>query len=435
MRLYCLLAGCLLGPVSATTRYIVREPDTRRVRARQETESTSTVSPAGEHSLPRVAVRAASGLLERQPMIPMQINASALTSRIAALAIAQLNTDAANAISVPLLEYDQEYFVTETGELFVARPSRLIARRAFATVFELADSEFVIKYQTGSDLKDGLHVLLRDYWFLKDLESSGWVPKVHFVSPAVALPLHVTGKTDFLMSDFERTFLVNQRNATVRYMVMQKARTTMQDCVSGRAGQPVPVSFALNAMIQTVFGLRFMHDKGIVHGDVHPGNIVVLDDGATGFIDFGSAFFIEEMDGTPDRIAEPMSHLHCYYSPYDIQGFRFSYRDDVFKAIWLGAFLMSGTGLDQFCSHLVAHGMGEELYDFKSQGYMFQYPGGPDSVDLLANVTTAAKAEIKLRLGIVLHLVRNVGHINQRPDYDGIIAELEAALALVPEHQ
>ena len=116
-----------------------------------------------------------------------------------------------------------------------------------------------------------------------------------------------------------------------------------------------------------------------------------------------------------------------------MQGFRFAFRDDVYKAIWMGAFLMSGSGFDRFCSQLVEGQMAQELCDFKAHGYMFQYPGGPDSVELLTNVTAAAKAEIKQRLGAVLELVRSVDDINQRPDYDGIIDHLESAEALLPD--
>ena len=52
-----------------------------------------------------------------------------------------------------------------------------------------------------------------------------------------------------------------------------------------------------------------------------------------GYINFANAFFVEEMQGEPERIAEHLQRAHCFFSPYDMEGFRFSFRDDVFKAV------------------------------------------------------------------------------------------------------
>src|SRR5262245_3770569 len=54
-----------------------------------------------------------------------------------------------------------------------------------------------------------------------------------------------------------------------------------------RSGEPMLLPEALEVMVQTCRGLQFAHDRGIVHRDVKPSNIRVLDDGAVKIMDFG----------------------------------------------------------------------------------------------------------------------------------------------------
>jgi serine/threonine protein kinase len=218
-------------------------------------------------------------------------------------------------------------------------------------------------------------------------------------------------------------------------MVIEKVTSTIYDYVLSRKGQPVRVETALVLMAAVIQGLSLMHDRGVIHGDIHAGNVVMLGEKTVGFIDFGNAFFSEELIGANPRIAGHLEQVHCFYSPYDIEGYRFSYRDDVYKAVWLGAFLLGGLPQQTYFNELSNQGRAEEVYNFKKFGDMFVYPGGPDRIQQLQNVTEEAKSRIKFHLARVAEKVRSIDDIMERPDYFGIIAELRAAATLVPRGQ
>ncbi|BCB79725.1 hypothetical protein Pflav_061350 [Phytohabitans flavus] len=64
-----------------------------------------------------------------------------------------------------------------------------------------------------------------------------------------------------------------------------------------RRDGPVPPAIAANIVAQVADALAYLHDQGIVHADVKPGNLVVpADGGAVRVVDFGVA---RRMDGTP----------------------------------------------------------------------------------------------------------------------------------------
>ncbi len=56
-----------------------------------------------------------------------------------------------------------------------------------------------------------------------------------------------------------------------------------------RSGQPLSFLQKLDIIIQACHGLSYAHQKGIVHRDIKPGNIMVLKDGNVKIVDFGIA--------------------------------------------------------------------------------------------------------------------------------------------------
>ncbi|MBG0785467.1 MAG: SUMF1/EgtB/PvdO family nonheme iron enzyme [Anaerolineaceae bacterium] len=78
-------------------------------------------------------------------------------------------------------------------------------------------------------------------------------------------------------------------------------------------GQPLPVQTALNTVIPIAGALSYAHQRGVIHRDVKPSNILTTEDGALMLSDFGIAQMLEEATtqltatgmgvGTPEYMA------------------------------------------------------------------------------------------------------------------------------------
>ena len=75
-------------------------------------------------------------------------------------------------------------------------------------------------------------------------------------------------------------------------------------------------------------GLAFAHERGIVHRDVKPGNIMVLADGRVKIMDFGIAHMHEPMVKTQTGV---LLGSPQYMSPEQIVGHAVDYRTDIFS--------------------------------------------------------------------------------------------------------
>ena len=94
-----------------------------------------------------------------------------------------------------------------------------------------------------------------------------------------------------------------------------------------RIGQsPLPVSEALGIAQQVTKGLEAAHEKGIVHRDIKPGNVMVDDKGHVTVMDFGLALLTEgskltKLDTTVGTVA--------YMSPEQAEGREVDHRTDI----------------------------------------------------------------------------------------------------------
>ncbi len=94
-----------------------------------------------------------------------------------------------------------------------------------------------------------------------------------------------------------------------------------------RSGETLLLQEKLEIVIQVCRGLAFAHDHGIVHRDVKPSNLRVLDDGSVKILDFG----IAKLQGTGVTKTGMMVGTVHYMSPEQIRGDALDGRSDVFS--------------------------------------------------------------------------------------------------------
>ena len=355
-----------------------------------------------------------------------------LDPRTRQLAIDQVRIDEANRNSVPRLESPLEAVPVSGGGLDSYFIGDSIATGTESKVFLLKDRpNMVIKYQSNCfDGRLEIHPLLRDYWFQARLAGQNISAEVYFVSPPIKFEIHRSVKTDFKLALDSRIQCAALPDASIRYMIMEKAWMSASDWLDRYevAGKWTPFRDTIGILQTAVSGLQRMHDQGIIHGDVHHGNVAFFVRNGVrsqGFIDFGRAFFAEETAGTPEVADGARYGYECLHSVYAMHGARSSFRDDVFGAVLMTGILLNGIGYLDHCNSLEANPVA--MLQFKKEEFMFTYPGGADRVEML-NVSTDDKAAIRADLGVILDAARSVTQVDARPQYAVILAATDRIL-------
>lgn len=83
----------------------------------------------------------------------------------------------------------------------------------------------------------------------------------------------------------------------IHYLVMEHVKGHDLARVLQHMG-PVPVSLALDYVLQTARGLEYAHRKGIVHRDIKPSNLLLDDEGVVKILDMGLARLGSSVGGT-----------------------------------------------------------------------------------------------------------------------------------------
>jgi CheY-like chemotaxis protein/tRNA A-37 threonylcarbamoyl transferase component Bud32 len=95
------------------------------------------------------------------------------------------------------------------------------------------------------------------------------------------------------------------------------------------AGKPVPPTEALRFFRELMFALGDIHEKGILHRDLKPQNLMFRRDGSLAIVDFGIAKNIAAADrtGAGEVLGTPR-----YMSPEQVQGRALDLRTDIYSA-------------------------------------------------------------------------------------------------------
>lgn len=344
-----------------------------------------------------------------------------------------IRMDVMNGFGGPRLDQDAE--LIRNGPVSRVAIGELMFRTSLSTIFAVRnDSTRVVKYSHNCGDLGYLHSLMRDYIFQKQLEGLQVAPRVMFLSPPVRFPPLISLKTSFKIKSADREACAENPAAQVRFMVMERVETSMDFLVKrlNHTGRRIPLSQCIQIMVLLIEAIQRMHDQGIIHGDVHWGNVALLnqiDGQAVVLIDFGNAMFVDEMRSSPDLARTPRTYNHCFLSHWNIEGYRFSYRDDVYKALLVGAFLINGLAFSEFCFGLESNV--SAMIWFKRDEFIFSPPmGGRDHIATL-RADEETKRTVKRRLSSALDKARSVVNLDHRPDYAYIIGELKAAFRLL----
>jgi CheY-like chemotaxis protein/tRNA A-37 threonylcarbamoyl transferase component Bud32 len=94
-------------------------------------------------------------------------------------------------------------------------------------------------------------------------------------------------------------------------------------------GKPVPPAEALQFFRELMFALGDIHEKGILHRDLKPQNLMFRGDGSLAIVDFGIAKNIAAADrtGAGEVLGTPR-----YMSPEQVQGRALDLRTDIYSA-------------------------------------------------------------------------------------------------------
>jgi serine/threonine protein kinase len=109
------------------------------------------------------------------------------------------------------------------------------------------------------------------------------------------------------------------------YLVMEYIEGATLDRVL--ADRELNLAQKLSIVIDVCHGLDYAHQRGIVHRDIKPGNVMVLADGSAKIVDFGIARLQNTNATSPGML---IGSLH-YMSPEQIQGVPVDGRSDTFS--------------------------------------------------------------------------------------------------------
>jgi serine/threonine protein kinase len=171
------------------------------------------------------------------------------------------------------------------------------------------------------------------------------------------LHTQVSDRSD-LSSDLQREFQILQalshpnivrvhdydRDGDLAFLTMEYLRgLSLFGLLSARSHAPVARAYALAIVRDVGAALAHAHAKGVVHGDLNPGNIFITNEGDVRVLDFGAAHSpssgpvvsLSESDSMP--IATPR-----YASVQVLEGKRADARDDVYALACITYLLLAG---------------------------------------------------------------------------------------------
>ena len=111
------------------------------------------------------------------------------------------------------------------------------------------------------------------------------------------------------------------------YIVMEFVEgQSLKQCLD--AGQHFPVAETVRIMEHLLAGLQYSHDKGVMHRDIKPGNVILANDGQVKLADFG----IARIESSAMTLVGTVLGTPAYMSPEQLMGQSIDRRSDIYSA-------------------------------------------------------------------------------------------------------
>ena len=286
------------------------------------------------------------------------------------------------------------------------------------------NDNILVKFQANCDNVENpgsIHPLIRDYFFGREAGKLGIAPRPLFVSPPVRFRRSfITNQFRMKANEFDECI---RDGGTVRFLVVEKLSTFRDLYTLQAATLPEGVISLQNA---TTIASNLVHALGrlhleafVIHGDIHPGNILVdMRNLNVKLIDFGRS-----RTNTRKFSQEPVFReyklCHEAYSHWQMEGYEWSMRDDVYNGLRAIAFAMNDVTYRNFESAI--HSQRDSLIEWRKNGFIFSF-NTSDPISKL-HISETSRKSIRDSFGRILDLVRKLG-INDIPEYSLIGEEL-----------
>ena len=291
------------------------------------------------------------------------------------------------------------------------------------------------------------HPLYTDALFLNVLASSGVVVRpIHLSAPAAmgsSPPIPVRILTEVT---YQRFGVCIAAKTQVRFLVMEEAGMSLNHYLHWLAANAPWSTYAKRAVsltIRIIEMLEIIHDKGVIHGDIHVANIlfrtptdspsqVGVNDTDLVFIDFEySEFYPDQINSSEDKPRRPINP--ALLSPWQLRGKRMGRRDDVYRGVELLANALSLNENQKEISRQIhelpkttpRRDVDALLAAMRSPALLFRFAlakMGPDR-DVLRAEEVLDELQ-RSQLGSLIHP-------DQRPDYSGLVSNLKELRELI----